>query len=66
MKYTMVQARAMAEMKQAEVAEKMGVTAAALSQWETGKARMSDEWFTLFCQVVGIDKGKVKMPQSLN
>ena len=66
MKFTMVQARAMAGLTQAEVAKRMGITAPALHYYEKGKVKISDEKFDEFCRIVGMKTGQVLIPETIN
>lgn len=65
-KLEMKKARVLANMKQADVAEKMNVSTAAICQWETGKLKMPDERFDEYCSVIGFSPSDVFLPEVLN
>lgn len=58
-------ARANANMTQAEIAEKMGVTVSAVSLWETNKCDMSARQLSHFCEIVGMQRDDIFLPDIL-
>lgn len=56
-------ARANANMTQAEVAEKMGVTVSAVSLWEKNKGDMYARQFAKFCEIVGMSRDDIFLPE---
>lgn len=64
-KLELKQARVLAKMRQMDVADKMHVTTAAISQWEKGKAKMSDERFEEYCMAIGFEPRDVIHPEEV-
>ena len=56
-------ARANANMTQAEIAEKMGVTVSAVSLWEKDKCDMSARQLARFCEIVGMNRDDIFLPE---
>lgn len=56
-------ARANANMTQAEIAEKMGVSVSAVSLWEKDKCDMSARQLSRFCEIVGIKRDDIFLPE---
>lgn len=56
-------ARVNAHMTQAEIAEKMGVSVSAVSLWEKDKCDMSARQFSRFCELVGMKRDDIFLPE---
>ena len=65
-KVTMAGARVSAGLTQADVAEKMGVSAPIIHYWETGKRPISAERFATYCDIVGRKTSDIFLPKVTN
>ena len=65
MQISMKAARHNANMTQHEMAEKMGVTVATVSHWEKGKRDLSAKDFAKFCDIVGMSRDDIFLPEEL-
>lgn len=61
-RFTIRAARNQRCMKQAEIAEKMGVTAAQISSWELGKSDMTTAQLVKFCEIVNMSVEEIFLP----
>lgn len=61
-KFTLKGIRAQREMTQAEIAEKMGVTIAAVSVWEKNKGDMSARQFAQLCDIYNVSRDDILLP----
>ena len=55
-------ARVNRKMKQVELAEKMGVSPAQISQWENGINDMSATQFCKFCDILEVSRDDIFLP----
>ena len=65
MKITMKAARVNAGVPQQEIAKALGVTPGAVSQWESGKAKISAENFAKYCELIGTDPKNIFLPNTI-
>ena len=65
MQITIKAARVNAGMNQVEIAEKMGVTVSAVSLWEKNKCDMSARQLSHFCEIVGLKRDDIFLPDIL-
>ena len=63
MQVTLKQARHMAGLTQAEVAEKIGTTAASLCRWEKGNCSPKVTTFFQMCELYGVSPTDIFMPE---
>lgn len=62
-KITMEAARVNAGLTQAELAEKMGVSRASVTDWERGKREMRPAFFYMFCKIVDMSEDDILLPK---
>lgn len=61
-KITMVAARVNANLTQAQLAEKMGVSRQTVIDWESGKREVRTPYFYLFCNITGFSPDDILLP----
>ena len=61
-KITLEAARVNAQMTQAELAEKMGVSRATVINWENGKSEMKTAYLYMFCAITGFSEDDILLP----
>ena len=59
---TLKEIRQECNMTQAEIAEKTGVTIAAVSAWETNKADMPTRQFIKLCDIYNVSRDDIYLP----
>lgn len=64
-KLTLKAARALADMTQDEIADKMGVSRQCISLWEKGKTKISAEQLERFCDIVGLKMNEIFLPKKI-
>lgn len=62
-KISLEAARVNANLTQAELAEKMGVSKQSVFDWENGKRRMKPAYLYLFCSITGFDEEDILLPK---
>lgn len=62
MQISLKAARVNREITQAELAEKMGVSTAQISQWEKGINDMPTKQFFKFCEILNISRDDIFLP----
>lgn len=65
-KFTLKAIRAQREMTQAEIAEMMGVSIAAVSVWEKNKGDMSARQFAKICDIYKVSRDDILLPELSN
>lgn len=60
MKITLKAARINANLKQEQVAIKLGVTESTVSRWENGKTKVPKKYIDNLCKIYNIDKDMIK------
>ena len=60
MKITLKAARINANLKQEQVAIKLGVTESTVSRWENGKTKVPKKYIDNLCKICNIDKDMMK------
>ena len=63
-KITLKAARVNANLTQAEMAEKMGVSRDSVAKWETGRAKILAIHLFKFCEVTGVSADNISLPES--
>lgn len=56
-------ARVNANLTQAEVAKKLGVSRNTVIAWERGKAPMKPAYLYAFCHIVGMNEENIRLPE---
>ncbi len=64
-KLTMKAARALADMTQDDIADKMGVSRQCVSLWENGKNKISATQLEQFCEIVGVKMNEIFLPKKI-
>lgn len=59
---TMMVARTIADLTQAELAEKMGVSRDAVAKWETNRTGISSKNLQRFCEITGFQADEIILP----
>lgn len=62
-KISLEAARVNAKLTQQELAERMGVSRETIRAWETGAREMKTAYFYMFCDIVGVSKDNIFLPQ---
>ena len=58
-------ARALADMTQDDIADKMGVSRQCVSLWENGKNKISATQLEQFCEIVGVKMNEIFLPKKI-
>lgn len=62
---TLEGARVSAGYTQAELAERLGISGATVSAWETGKREISSVQLAAFCHVTGFSENNISLPSKV-
>ena len=65
MRISMKSARVNANLTQAEIAEKLGITSVCYWYWESGRISMTERKFKEFCDIVGATEEDIFLPCEL-
>lgn len=64
-KLSLKAARALTNLTQDDIADKMGVSRQAVSHWETGKVKISETQLQQFCEIAGVKVSEIFLPKRI-